>query len=322
MELTHDARTSEESVRTLDTAHAIWTEQHPAIVSRGQWAKPDKERNFLDYCEWLLWEHYMRWTRSGNVLKSGTEEWILGFYIKLATSPDIKRVCGDECRSREQADGLLGLLYRESDRMRPDRPADDPVFGTLMGRQIARAERLKLIEEQKQARADLRQFAAMKAAMDRLSLQDQTELRKVVEKYECEARRVLAPPLRGPAAISFNGELWAPPAPSPSASTPARRGGPSFGHASDNTYLALVQRLVKKAYRGRDELEKAVAIVQQFSPGLLPNQYDANRLGSRLKPFTSKPGVSQYLKGLETDFVTRTPFTAVLSLHAPRPRQS
>lgn len=312
-----------ERVRTLDKAHALWTTKHFGIVSRGQWPKPDTERNFLEYCEWLLWKHYMRWTRSGNVLRNGAEDWILGFYIKLATSPEIKHVCEDRCRSREYADALLGLLYQESDRMRPDRPADDPVFSTLMGRQIERAHQRKVKEAQKTARADLRRLDAMDPSIGRLSIPSaEAELRAIVEKYRAQARSVLAPPPPGPIAISINGQLIAPPPPSPSALTPPHRGRPPFDHASDDTYLELVRRLVKKAYRGRDELEKAVAIVQHFSPGLLPTQYEADQLGARLKPFIDKPGVREYLNGLETHFVTRAPFTAVLAPHSTAPRPS
>lgn len=268
----------------------------------------------------------MRWICSGPMIASGAEDWILGFYIKFATSPDIKQVCEDQCRSREQADGLLGLLYWESDRMRPDRPVDDPVFGELMGRQIARAQGRKRKEEQKEARADLRRLDAVDTAIGQLSIPSaEAELRAIVEKYRSQARSALAPPLPGPTAISINGQVFAPDPPSDATSISIGCGRPAFDHASENTYLELVRRLVKKAYKtapGPGELEKAVAIVQHFSPGLLPNQYDANQLGSRLKAFTSKPGVGTYLKRLEADFVTRTPFTVVLSPHAPRPLQS
>lgn len=305
-------------VRILHKAQSIRVDQHLDIAAIREWPRPERDRRFLEYCEWLLWQNYNEYPLSYG---GSFQAWMLGFYIKLATSPCIKEVCEDQCRSREHADGLLGLLYWESDRMTTDRPADDPVFGELLGRQIAKAQGLKLKEARKTARADLRQFAAMKAAIDRLSPQGGTcvraELHEVVEKLEGQARSVIVPAPPGPTAISINGLVFAPDPPSDATSQSICRGRPAFDHASENTYLELVKRLVKKAYRGRDELEKAVAIVQHFSPGLLPNQYDANQLGSRLKPFSSKPGVSKYLKDLETHFVTRAAFTTLL-----RPLQS
>ena len=114
------------------------------------------------------------------------------------------------------------------------------------------------------------------------------------------------------------------PLPQPAPLPPVHAGRPAFDHASDNTYYELVRRLVKKAYRGRDELEKAVALIQHFSPGLLSNDYTANQLAARLKPFldspkvktsdgkkanTKKPNVRQYLARLEAVFVQNIPFT-------------
>jgi hypothetical protein len=277
----------------------------------------------LASCEWHLWQVYKRHSRAhlqGDGLgpyRNEFTDWVLGFYIKLATSPAIKQICGAQCRSRKHTDGLLGLLFLESDRVTgADKPADQPVFGELMGEQIMRVREVADMRARRQAKADLRQFDSMSKAIERLSdcydESDRNDLRTVIAKYARAAECCVSPP-QGPDALilRFGADSETILAPSGTKGpAPTRRPGrPAFDHASENTYCELVRRLVKKAYRGPDELERAVELVQHFSPGLLEDAYTADQLAARLKPFLDKPGVRPYLARLEAGFVQNTPFT-------------
>jgi hypothetical protein len=303
---------------TVQRARELFARQHNGADPRHDWPRPDPATQFLASCEWRLWEAYKRHRLDylqGNGPdpdKNGATDWLLGFYIKLATSPDIKRVCGAQCRSSKYADALLGLLFRESDMMTwANRPADRPVFGELMGKQIARTRAQQERTEHPQAKADLRQFAIMYDAVESLSPAiaefEREELRTVIARLARPAALTAHPP-PAPTSITVGGTVY--PLPQPAPSPPGHAGRPAFDNGSEDTYCELVERLVKKAYRGRDELEKAVALIQHFSPGLLGNDsYTANQLGSRLKPFREKPNVRQYLARLEAVFVQNMPLT-------------
>ena len=305
-------------------ALSIWRAKHPSLVSPSDWSKPERERNLLEYCEWGLWQAAYINRLGGSRFSQEQEDWYLGFYLKVASSEAIRQVCQAQCKSREHADALLGLLFRESDRMRPNRPADDPVFPGLLREQINREQDRKHKEEQKRFRGDLRQFAAIKAASAQLcgpyGDHERAELQQALgtfEKYERKAQQGSAPHL-GPDCIWFEGMTVSLSRDRATIPLTTRRGRLALDNASKNIYFELVRRLVRNTYQGPDEVEKAVELIQHFSPGLLSNTYDVNRLGARLKPFLEKDGVRGQVNGQEDYYVNQYPFTTLLTtIHPP-----
>lgn len=309
--------------RTIQQARDLFVSQNTGHDPLDAWPCPNSATHFLKSCEWHLWQAYKRHSRArlqGQGLDPDRNEfadWVLGFYIKLATSPAIKEICGAQCRSRKHADALLGLLFLESDRVaRADRPADQPVFGELMGEQMRRGREVADMRDRRQAKADLRQFAIMSEAIEPLSdcydESDRNDLRTLIAKHARAAERSVSPP-QGPDVLILrfgaDSETILALSGQEDPALPRRAGRPPFDHASENTYCELVRRLVKKAYRGPDELERAVELIQHFSPGLLEDAYTADQLAARLKPFLDKPGVRPYLARLEAGFVQNTPLT-------------
>jgi hypothetical protein len=175
-----------------------------------------------------------------------------------------------------------------------------------------REQERKHKEEQKRFRGDLRQFAAIKAASAQLcgpyGDHERAELQLALgtfEKYERKAQQGIAPHL-GPDRIRFEGMTVSPSR--DRATTPL----------TQTIYFELVRRLVRNTYQGPDEVEKAVELIQHFSPGLMSDAYGANRLGARLKPFLEKNGVRDQVNGEEDYYVNQYPFTTLLTtIHPP-----
>ena len=134
---------TEEKKTIFQEALSIWRAKHPSLVSPSEWSKPEGERNLLEYCEWGLWQAVYSNRFNGSRFSQYEEDWYLGFYLKVASSEAIRQVCQVQCKSRGHADALIGLLFRESDRMRPNRPADDPVFPGLLREQMNREQERK-----------------------------------------------------------------------------------------------------------------------------------------------------------------------------------
>lgn len=316
--------------QTVQRAMEIFACQHDGRDPMSAWPCPDHEDNLLASCEWRLWEAYKGCIRShqdkdDGPSMNGFTKWILGFYIKLATSPDLQRVCADRCRSRAVADALLGLLFWEADRFRPDGRTSERPFTRLMGAKISREQAAIEVQERRKARADLRQFTLMYQAVERLSSHyfeaDREELRTVIAKHERPAE-AYANPSRGPDQIIIRlGVQSVTIAPSPQEddeAREARKGRDQFGGSSTNTYAELVRRLVKRAYRGQDLSRTVVAIIQHFSPGLLPDSYGAktypnkDEFSSRLAKYMRHPRAQAYVKSEEAHFIDHAPLTKIL----------
>jgi hypothetical protein len=130
---------------------------------------------------------------------------------------------------------------------------------------------------------------------------ERVELYKILTTWRERARRhydqATKQPDPGPSALVFTTGrneqeviVVAPEAP-----TPAKRGRPKrSGHAA-NIYLSRVRRLVRQAYRDRNSEQMTVAVIREFSPGLLeidgqdeqvPN-YPEKKLGARLDAFAA-----------------------------------
>jgi hypothetical protein len=336
-----------ERIGRYKQARARWREQHSGLAfPTWQQSEPDQSKDFLEYCAWRLWREITHIKMTGNEQSQFNQDcldWLLGFYIKLATSEDLKRVCDwsqglapqRRAHKRKYADGLLGILLRESDRMHPRRPADQAVFTGLLGGQTKKIRKDKMRDELRKAKADLRVFRGCKAGLDRLSdridPETRTALRENFERHERDCEQALNSPtsftIGGP-----NGETSEVDFHSPLPGSDSQpRGRPKFDRAAENTYCELVRRFVKQVYRGRDVDRKTVAIIQHFTPGLLPDTYkvmaydtdipNKDELSSRLAKFmksldalNKKDPRRAYMDNLEVHFLKRSPFTALTAL--------
>ena len=136
------------------------------------------------------------------------------------------------------------------------------------------------------------------------------------EKYERKAQQGIAPHL-GPDRIRFEGMTVSPSRDRATTPLTAGHGRSAFDKASQNIYFELDRRFVRNTYQGPDKVEKAVELIQHFSPGLISNAYDANRLGARLKPFLEKDAIRDQVNGEEDYYVNQYPFTTLLTTIQP-----
>lgn len=287
---------------TVQRARDLFADQHNGHDPLDAWLCPDPQTHFLASCEWRLWQMYKRNKGDGpDPDKNGFTDWVLGFYIKLATSETIRQVCEARCRSRTHADALLGLLFRDSDIICSGLPDGSAVFcSTLVQNRLSvKAQQ----EEQRRARKDLKLFTAMRRAIDQLTGPDDSPrklaLRKALAPHERSALDLTGGPPEIVFKIGGRTEIFRPdPSHVPVPST-LSSGQPRYTGADTNTYLELVRRLARQAYDGRDYVKMAGALIQDFSPKLLPKTYftrsypDKDRLSPRVDAFLKIPYVSE-----------------------------
>jgi hypothetical protein len=235
--------------------------------------QPRRSDDLLAYWEWWLYNEYQKayWGQKEGVRPVSNKDWmerLQGFAHKLSNSAALQRICVTQCRKKESAHHLIALLFVLSDLATPKN-------ALTWQKETTRSNKRAPIE----ARSLLRHLNKLDKEIKQVSAfytfdYERAALSKILDTWRTRATSHSDP---GPSAIPFcaSGKdmQFAPSAPNK-----AKRSRPELSGEAMNTYLSQVRALVRKAYRERNSDQLTLAVVRQFSPGLLGTDDERKRL--------------------------------------------
>lgn len=239
----------------------------------------------------------------------------MGFYENLVKSEALKEVCQDQCKSREAAYALLGLLLWDADRF---------ALANTKGKHVDERGAANLRKEQasqvlaRMSEPDAKQLLQIQELVQGLTCDYTVEVdedRTPATEHQRHHRKTLAEIICGFVdAFAEEATVRA----QASSGTPQQGiGRPEAGVTSRDMFCALVSHFVKEAFKGEDHIGQAILILKDFAPGLLKDNHsdpmkEAKAFVQRLKALRKKAGAIKEFNSLVAIYKTDRSFPSIM----------